>query len=34
MKLNILPGEKPEITIGRPIVPYRKVFDGIVFVQF
>ena len=30
---NILPGEKPaENTIGRPIVPYRKVFDGILFV--
>ena len=29
---NILPAEKPEDTIGRPIVPYRKVFDGIVFV--
>ena len=29
---NILPDEKPENTIGRPIVPYRKVFDGIVFV--
>ena len=29
---NILPEEKPENTIGRPIVPYRKVFDGILFV--
>src|SRR5215510_4842588 len=29
---NILPDEKPENTIGRPVVPYRKVFDGIVFV--
>ena len=29
---NILPAEKPENTIGRPVVPYRKVFDGIVFV--
>ncbi|MDR4511077.1 MAG: IS5 family transposase [Nitrososphaeraceae archaeon] len=29
---NILPDEKPQNTIGRPIVPYRKVFDGIVFV--
>ena len=29
---NILPDEKPENSIGRPIVPYRKVFDGIVFV--
>ena len=29
---NILPHEKPENTIGRPIVPYRKILDGIVFV--
>jgi transposase len=29
---NILPNEKPENTIGRPIVPYRKVLDGILFV--
>ena len=29
---NILPDEKPDNTIGRPIVPYRKVLDGIVFV--
>ena len=29
---NILPHEKPENTIGRPIVPYRKVFDGILYV--
>jgi len=29
---NILPEEKPDNTIGRPIVPYRKVFDGILFV--
>jgi transposase len=29
---NILPDEKPENTIGRSIVPYRKVLDGIVFV--
>ena len=26
---NILPDEKPDNTIGRPIVPYRKVLDGI-----
>jgi hypothetical protein len=26
---NILPDEKPSNTIGRPIVPYRKVLDGI-----
>ncbi|MGE0243445.1 MAG: transposase [Nitrososphaeraceae archaeon] len=29
---NILPDEKPDNTIGRPIVQYRKVFDGIIFV--
>ena len=30
MKLQIfLPDEKSENTIGRPIVPYRKVIDGI-----
>ena len=29
---NILPDEKPENTIGRPIVPYRKVLDGIMFI--
>jgi transposase len=29
---NILPDEKPENTIGRPIVPYRKVFDGIIYI--
>jgi transposase len=28
----ILPNEKLENTIGRPIVPYRKVLDGIMFV--
>jgi transposase len=29
---NILPDEKPENTIGRPVVSYRKVLDGILFV--
>ena len=29
---NILPDEKPENTIGRQIVPYRKVLDGIIFI--
>jgi transposase len=29
---NILPGEKPIETIGRPIVPFRKVLDGILYV--
>ena len=29
---NILPDEKADNTIGRPIVPYRKVLDGILYV--
>ena len=29
---NILPDEKPKNTIGRPIVPYRKVLDGILYI--
>ena len=29
---NILPDEKPDNTRGRPVIPYRKVFDGIMFV--
>jgi transposase len=29
---NILPDEKPKNTIGRPIVPYRKVLDEIIFI--
>ncbi|NOJ32326.1 MAG: hypothetical protein DA329_09340 [Candidatus Nitrosocosmicus sp.] len=29
---NILPDKKPDNTFGHPIVPYRKGFDGIVFV--
>jgi transposase len=28
----ILPREKPDKTIGRPIVPFRKVLDGIFYV--
>ena len=28
----ILPKEKPPKTVGRPIVPYRKVLDGILYV--
>ena len=28
----ILPKEKPLKTVGRPIVPYRKVLDGILYV--
>jgi transposase len=30
--IAILPPEKPNKTTGRPIVPYRKVMDGIVYV--
>ena len=29
---NILPKEKPPKTVGRPIMPFRKVMDGIVYV--
>ena len=29
----ILPKEKPFKTIGRPIVPYRKVLDGRCYLQ-
>ena len=28
----LLPPEKPNKTIGRPVVPFRKVFDGIVYI--
>jgi len=28
----ILPKEKPFKTVGRPIVPYRRVLDGILYV--
>jgi transposase len=28
----ILPPEKPDRTIGRPIVPFRKILDGILYV--
>jgi len=28
----ILPSEKPNNTIGRPAVPFRKVLDGILYV--
>ena len=28
----ILPPEKPNKTIGRPIISYRKVLDGIVYI--
>ena len=29
---NILPKEKPPKTVGRPIVPFRKVLDGIPYI--
>jgi transposase len=29
---KVLPKQKPSKTIGRPIVPYRKVLDGILYV--
>ena len=29
---KILPKEKSSETVGRPIVPYRKVLDGILYV--
>ena len=29
---NILPAEKPVETIGRPIVPFRKVLDGVLYM--
>lgn len=29
---KILPKEKPPKTVGRPIVPYRKVLDGIHYI--
>jgi transposase len=29
---KVLPKEKSFKTVGRPIVPYRKVFDGILYV--
>jgi transposase len=29
---TILPKEKSDNTLGRPIVPYRKVLDGIMYV--
>jgi len=30
--VTVLPVEKPGNPVGRPIVPYRKVMDGIVYV--
>jgi hypothetical protein len=30
---NILPKEKISKTVGRPIVPFRKVFDNISYIK-
>jgi transposase len=30
---NILPAEKPVETIGRPVVSFRKVLDGILYMM-
>ena len=30
---NILPAEKPVETIGRPVVPFRKVLDGVLYMM-
>jgi len=29
---DLLPYEKPRYTIGHPIIPFRKVLDGILYV--
>jgi hypothetical protein len=29
---DLLPDEKPNDTIGRPIIPFRKVLDDILYV--
>ena len=29
---NIFPAEKPVETIGRPVVPFRRVLDGILYM--
>ncbi len=29
---RIFPKEKPHNTVGRPIIPYRKVHDGILYI--
>ena len=28
----LLPPEKSDNTIGRPVIPFRKVLDGIVYI--
>jgi hypothetical protein len=29
---KILPKEKPYKSVGRPIIPYRRMLDGILFI--
>ena len=29
---DLLPYKKPRYTVGRPIIPFRKVLDGILYV--
>ena len=29
---ELFPNEKPKNTVGRPIAPFRKVLDGILYV--
>ena len=29
---DLLPYEKPKNTVGRPVIPFRKVLDGILYV--
>ena len=29
---NVLPREKPPKTIGRPIIPFRKVLEGVLYI--
>jgi transposase len=30
--VSVLPKEKPGNTVGRPIIPFRKVMDGIMYI--
>jgi transposase len=32
IKLIILPSEKANNTVGRPVIPFRKAVDGILYV--
>ena len=32
MICNLLPDEKPNDTIGRPAVPFRKIMNGILYI--